>query len=97
MGKTPSGRVFAYLVIAAALAAFPRLATAQTIAAATVSGIDVVIVGTSLGGTTTVTVGDVTVQGVVINGDGTLVTGTLPSALSAGTYALRVKIGRAHV
>jgi hypothetical protein len=61
---------------------------APAITAAAASGNTVVVVGRNLQGIGTLVIGEVTAASVSANGDGTIVTATLPGEMLPGTYAL---------
>ena len=70
---------------------------APAITAAAASGNTVVVVGRNLQGIGTLVIGDVTAASVASNGDGTVVTATLPGELLPGTYALALTATTAPV
>lgn len=76
------------IVVALALgaSAVPVAAQSARITASSISGTTVILVGTNLQNPTQVTVGGFVLTGVTSDSGGTTVTGTLPSALTAGSY-----------
>jgi hypothetical protein len=66
-----------------------------SITATASSGVSVVVVGQGLGQATRLTVGGVDATDLVINTDGTMVTGTLPGVPTPGSYVLTLKLASA--
>jgi hypothetical protein len=75
-------------VLLSASSAVAQQPTAAAITAAAASGNTVVVVGRNLHGVGTLVIGDVTAASVGVNGEGTVVTATLPNEMLPGTYAL---------
>ena len=68
----------------------PAFAQSPAITATAWSDPTVVVIGRGLAGTTALGVGDVAAFNLLVNGDGTMVTGTLAAAPEPGSYVLRL-------
>jgi hypothetical protein len=88
--RTRSGfrAAVALFVLAATWPAAAQQSTGPEITGALISGYTVFVAGRNLQGVVTLAVGDTTADTVAANGDGTLVTGTMPGPFSEGTYRL---------